>query len=315
MKSKNRQPEPTTSALPVFLMWRKLPDDPRRPWKRQWFGHELAPKNPFTVRGIGIREPQFRRNVHRPHGTGDWLVMLFHKPPRLERMNYLASHPALTLVIWPPGAEQFYGWSQRANAEPHSWMHIEGTFVSQQIESLKLPVNTPFSLPNENVMVNALENLYEEMLQGLHADTVILQNLFENWARGIHRQIQSRDPSKVVPLGLLRVREHLDTDFRRIPPLDELAKLAAMSRSHLCHRFREFFGSTISGYVIRKRMATAQRLLFEIHLRMGEIAEAVGYPDIFQFSKQFKKTFGISPKEFRNRQIGGQSKAKDFRLL
>jgi hypothetical protein len=206
MKSKNRQPEPTTSALPVFLMWRKLPDDPRRPWKRQWFGHELAPKNPFTVRGIGIREPQFRRNVHRPHGTGDWLVMLFHKPPRLERVNSLASHPALTLVIWPPGAEQFYGWSQRANAEPHSWMHIEGTFVSQQIESLKLPVNTPFSLPNENVMVNALEDLYEEMLQGLHADTVILQNLFENWARGIHRQIQSMIGIRFCPVSAARAR-------------------------------------------------------------------------------------------------------------
>lgn len=49
-------------------------------------------------------------------------------------------------------------------------------------------------------------------------------------------------------------------------------------------------------------MAAAQRLLFEIHLRPGEIAEAVGYPDVFQFSKQFKKTFGMSPSEYRNRQ-------------
>ena len=76
-----------------------------------------------------------------------------------------------------------------------------------------------------------------------------------------------------------------------------------MSRSHLCHRFRECFGSSISEYVIRKRMAVAQRMLYEVGLRPGEIAEAVGYTDIFQFSKQFKKSFGLSPSEYRKRAV------------
>ncbi len=109
--------------------------------------------------------------------------------------------------------------------------------------------------------------------------------------------------AKPIPLALVRVRRRLDADFRVIPSLDELAHLAAMSRSHLCHQFRDHYNSSISEYVIRKRMATAQRLLFEVNLRPGEIAEAVGYPDIFQFSKQFKKTFGVSPSAYRHRQI------------
>lgn len=58
----------------------------------------------------------------------------------------------------------------------------------------------------------------------------------------------------------------------------------------------------ISEYVIRKRMSAAQRLLFEVDLRPGDIAEAVGYPDILQFSKQFKKTFGMSPTQYRKNQ-------------
>ena len=103
---------------------------------------------------------------------------------------------------------------------------------------------------------------------------------------------------------IVRVRRYLDADFRRIPPLDELAELAAMSRSHLCHRFRECYGSSISEYVIRKRMAAAQRMLFEVNLRPIDIAEAVGYPDIYQFSKQFKKSFGISPTGYRKQQMG-----------
>ena len=154
-------------------------------------------------------------------------------------------------------------------------------------------------------MDTALSSLLVEMRRGENTDSVILQNLFENWARGMRRQIQPETATNTIPIAIVRVRRRLDADFRSIPPLDELAQLAAMSRSHLCHQFRNHYKSSISEYVIRKRMATAQRLLFEVNLRPGEIAEAVGYPDIFQFSKQFKKTFGVSPSEYRSRQKRG----------
>ncbi len=282
-------------------MWGELPEDEKREWERQWFGNELTPEAAFHVRGIGIREPLFNPNVHRPLGTGDWLIMLFHAAPRLDRRNAHPSHPPMTLVIWPPGAEQFYSWGKDSNIEPHSWMHVEGTLVTQQIETMELPVNTPFQLPDDSVMVSSISAMLEEMRRDERADAVILQNLFENWARGIRRELHPREASDIPP-ALISVRRHLDSDFRRIPPLDELAQLAAMSRSHLCHRFRECFGSSISEYVIRKRMAAAQRLLYEVDLRPGEIAEAVGYPDIYQFSKQFKKTFGVSPTQYRRQQ-------------
>ena len=107
-------------------MWGELPGDAKRDWKRQWFGHELTPEAAFNVRGIGIGEPLFNPNVHRPHGTGDWLIMLFQEAPRLDRFNPKPSHPAMTLILWPPGAEQFYSWGKTPDTERHSWMHVEG---------------------------------------------------------------------------------------------------------------------------------------------------------------------------------------------
>jgi AraC-like DNA-binding protein len=284
-------------------MWNDLASDPERNWHRQWFGLEFAPEAAFNVRVIGIREPLFNRDVHWPAGTGDWLVMLFHEPTRLDPDNPEPSHPVMSLVIWPPGAAQFYSWGNEVGTEAHSWMHIEGTVVKRQIEAMELPTATPFPVPDASVMDGVLESLLAEMRLGRTTDSVILQNLFENWTRGIRRQVRPAAFPAAVPPGLLRVQRHLDVDFRRIPPLDELARLAAMSRSHLCHQFRRCFGSSISEYVIRKRMAAAQRLLYEIHLRSGEIAEAVGYADIYEFSKQFKKTFGVSPMRYRKSQV------------
>jgi len=303
MTSKQRSSLSEPLQPPGFTMWGELPGDAKRDWKRQWFGHELTPEAAFNVRGIGIGEPLFNPNVHRPHGTGDWLIMLFQEAPRLDRFNPKPSHPAMTLILWPPGAEQFYSWGKTSDTERHSWMHVEGSWVTQQVESQKLPVGKPFSLPDDSVMVESLTAMFEEMQLGINSDPVMLKNHFENWARGIRRQIHPSASARSIPQGLLCVRRQLDADFRRIPPLDELAQLAAMSRSHLCHRFRECFGSSISEYVIRKRMAVAQRMLYEVGLRPGEIAEAVGYTDIFQFSKQFKKSFGLSPSEYRKRAV------------
>lgn len=288
---------------PGFAMWGELPEDLNRDWRRQWFGHELTPEASFKVRGIGIGEPLFNTNVYRPHGTGDWLIMLFHEAARFDQFNPRASHGAMTLMLWPPGAGQFYSWGGKPYSERHSWMHVEGSWVTQQVESQKLPVGQPFSIPDESVMVASLTAMFEEMQLGASSDLVMLKNHFENWARGIRRQLHPWASAQSIPQRLLGVRRRLDADFRHIPPLDELAQVAAMSRSHLCHRFRECFGSSISEYVIRKRMAAAQRMLYEVDLRPGEIAEAVGYPDIFQFSKQFKKSFGLSPSEYRKQEV------------
>ena len=289
--------------VPAFVMWNALPTDEHRTWDRQWFGHELMPKATFTVRGIGIREPMFNQNVDRPMGTGDWLIMLFHEASRLERDDPSPSASALTMVIWPPGVPQFYSWGNEPGFEAHSWMHVEGTWVRQQIDTMELPTTKPFQVTVDSVMILCLSAMLDEMRDASSPDPVILQNLFENWARGIRRQIKSQNTVTTIPSCLLRVRQYLDADCRRIPPLKELAAIAAMSESHLCHRFREFFGSSISEYVIRKRMSAAQRMLYDLDFRSGEIAEAVGYLDIYQFCKQFKKTFGVSPTQYRQQQV------------
>lgn len=271
--------------------------------KRQWFGNELQPKSLFTVRGIGIYEPMVNTDVERPIGTGDWLIMLFHHPARLDKAQEKPSVPANTLMIWPPGARQFFSWAIEQGDELHSWMHVEGTWVRLQIENNLLPLATPITLIDETIMTNQLQNLMDEMVIPALPDPIILQNLFQNWARSIARHLKTKDRAIKIPVELMVVKQHLDEHFNQPIILNDLAAIAGMSRSYLCHQFRNFFETSISHYVIRKRMAIAQRLLFDVNLKLGKIAVEVGYSDIYQFSKQFKKTFGVSPSQYRSQQI------------
>ena len=291
------------ASPPSFVMWNAVPQGTGLGWKRQWFGHELDPGSVFSVRGIGIREPMFNPDVHRPIGTGDWLIMLFHAPVRLDPDRMKPSAPANTLILWPPGAKQFYSWGKARAVEPHSWMHVEGSWVQQVVTACMLPVERPVQISDPSVMEEGLSLLFKEMQGGESADPVILQNLFQNWAHSISRALK-HDTVQAASPTMNRIRIHLDEHFKERLSLDELATMAGMSSSHLCHQFRTTFDTNIRKYIIRKRMSVAQRMLYHVNLRISEIAESVGYPDIYQFSKQFKKSFGLSPTQYRDQQKG-----------
>ncbi|WP_339719964.1 AraC family transcriptional regulator [uncultured Paraglaciecola sp.] len=291
-----------TKTPPDYLRWNTPLECDQGKITRKWFGDELQPQSLMTVRGIGIYEPMINANVDRPYGTGDWLIMLFHHPARLEQKQNAASVPANTLMIWPTGAKQFFSWATEAGVELHSWMHVEGTWVSLQIDNNLLPLNTPITLSDSSVMTDHLQSLMDEMLHPAQHDPIIIQNLFQNWARSIARQLDTKNPTMKIPAVLLTIKHHLDEHYNQGIVLDELADMAGVSRSYLCHQFRSFFNTSISQYVIRKRMSIAQRLLFNAQLRLGNIASEVGYTDIYQFSKQFKKTFGVSPSKYRAQQ-------------
>ena len=91
----------------------------------------------------------------------------------------------------------------------------------------------------------------------------------------------------------------LHDDYAQAWTLDSLANRVALSRTSLAERFRRAMGDTPLHYLRTIRMQHAVRLLSETAHTLEHIAAAVGYQDAFGFSKVFKKTVGMSPREFR----------------
>ena len=81
--------------------------------------------------------------------------------------------------------------------------------------------------------------------------------------------------------------------------LEELAKNAGFSYTYFSYLFKKETGKTLTEYIQMVRIETAKKLLVEKERNISEIAELVGYNDIKFFTKQFKKTLGVSPNEYR----------------
>ncbi len=94
---------------------------------------------------------------------------------------------------------------------------------------------------------------------------------------------------------LARALHHLHQEPGRGWTLDELARSAGMSRSHLAARFRETVGTTPIRYLNSWRMARAKDLLRATEQTIAQVAEHTGYQSEFAFAKAFKRYFGVTP--------------------
>lgn len=91
--------------------------------------------------------------------------------------------------------------------------------------------------------------------------------------------------------------------------VQKLADHLFISTSYLSLIFKKEAGQTFLKYLIAIRLDAAKALLMSPDIKVTEVAEKVGYPDVSYFSYFFKKNFGISPREFRSRHTGKKEQA------
>ena len=95
------------------------------------------------------------------------------------------------------------------------------------------------------------------------------------------------------------VAEYLDRSYTNDLSLPELASLAGMSVRSFTQKFRQETGTTPMRYVAELRLARAKHLLRHGSASITDAALAAGFRDSNYFSRQFRKSTGLSPREFR----------------
>ena len=81
--------------------------------------------------------------------------------------------------------------------------------------------------------------------------------------------------------------------------LNDIASICNVSPNYFSAIFSTQMEMTFVEYVTKKRMELAKKLLKTTSKHTGEIAYEVGYKDQHYFSVVFKKTQGMSPREYR----------------
>lgn len=102
-----------------------------------------------------------------------------------------------------------------------------------------------------------------------------------------------------LPLELEKLKAELDAHLERPFVLEDYCRDNDCSAAHLIRTFRQNFGDTPYGYLMKRRLELAQRLLLYSHFSIKEIAGRLCFSDQYYFSNYFKRKTGVSPRRFR----------------
>ncbi len=78
-----------------------------------------------------------------------------------------------------------------------------------------------------------------------------------------------------------------------------LAKVASLSRFHLCHVFREMVGTSIYDYVLHERLAHSLDAVLDGGDNLSAIALDAGFASHSHFTARFRRFFGVTPTALR----------------
>lgn len=97
----------------------------------------------------------------------------------------------------------------------------------------------------------------------------------------------------------------IEENYRERLKLADVADNVYVSQWHLSKLLNKYTGQNFSEILNNIRMEQAKKLLVNPSLRIGDIAEEVGFLDMAHFSRVFKKLVGVSANEYRNKILGG----------
>ena len=93
----------------------------------------------------------------------------------------------------------------------------------------------------------------------------------------------------------------LENRYRENWTLSRIARIAAMAPSTLLPVFKRVTGCSPIEYLLHVRLAKAADLLKKSDFNISTVASECGFPDSNYFSRQFRKHYNCSPREYRNR--------------
>ena len=252
----------------------------------------------FLINGIGVLEAMQPGIVNRPGGTGDSLLMFFHDQAVVNTKDGIADIPAGSMIYWEK-CGHYYGnndieWK-------HSWIHFDG---SEAYEILRLAGLQPFQIikPPADLLAKILTQIDDEMTAN-SPDIVIIRNLFEIFIREIIRS-GVKDKNKIqVPERMITIRQYIEDNYHKSLSLSKIARRFSISPPHLSAEFKRWFGTSPGKYLIEYRLHEAEILLKDDNLQIADIAERIGWDDVYHFSKIFKKHRGIPPSSMRSKNL------------
>lgn len=157
-------------------------------------------------------------------------------------------------------------------------------------------VTLQLSSAQARMIANGISGLVTRGLATPRPDDLELGGLLAGILTTLYRLVfqKGKQPDKID-----HARDIIRARYREKLQLATLAKDAGLSPAHFSRRFKECFGRAPIDYQLDLRLRSACELLRASEEPLSAIASAVGFDDVYYFSRLFRRRLGEAPGRFR----------------
>ena len=130
----------------------------------------------------------------------------------------------------------------------------------------------------------------------------IWRQLFEK----VSKMKKLPDISKAEQMQDQRMRvmlSYIHAHYKEKIPVNSVAEAASISRSECFRCFRSVIGKTPAEYIMQYRLSQAARRLINTDMTLSEICFSCGFKSMSYFGKLFRENWGVSPGQYRRKNI------------
>ena len=123
----------------------------------------------------------------------------------------------------------------------------------------------------------------------------------EDILRAIKEVLPSEVPNGVSmnTSAVEKVVNYIERNYAKEISLDDLARIACLSKNYFCSIFNQEINQTPMEYLTAYRIQVAQQLIHSTNMSLSDIANAIGIADYARFCKTFKRITGDSPGAYK----------------
>ncbi|MGQ8872681.1 AraC family transcriptional regulator [Paenibacillus sp. TSA_86.1] len=131
-------------------------------------------------------------------------------------------------------------------------------------------------------------------------DRLQVTGLFYQFVHEQFRQWKMAREQHVESLELAeQIKAYIQEHYAQSISMENMAVHFHYSTHYLARVFKRKFGCSPMDYVVQTRIKRAKTLLTETEAQIREVAESVGYKDLYYFSRIFKRTTGETPAQYK----------------
>lgn len=265
-------------------------------------GEKSVSNKDFFVHCAGryrlIHKESFK--TERPNGANNYqLLYIANGKARFQIQGKMHMLEEGNCVLYHPVDQQYYYYYLEENPDIY-WVHFS---CKEGNEFLK---KTGFG--KENIYYVGAHNSYVKLFDTIISELQLKRPFFEE-------QLQFLVQELLLKMGRNQIREKTIFEsynkeveeslrlFHLAPEreftIKEFTKERGLNYYRFIDTFTHYVGISPRQYIINIRMTIAKDLLMNSMFQISEVARLIGYENPLYFSRLFKKTWGVSPTEFR----------------